>query len=107
MHSAIIIAPLDLIPAADAFAAQVGLATGQFVQPYGEAHKVCAFPPPDVALAALDGPLPEWMQVIDLDAESPPMADPAKVMVCISAALDGMALRAAVDARWPEVSLPT
>jgi hypothetical protein len=102
MHSAIIIAPVSLIPAADAFAAQVGLATGQFVQPYGEDHRICAFPPSDTVLAALDGPLPEWMQVIDLDTESPPMADPAKVVVCISASLDGMALRAAVDALWVE-----
>lgn len=104
MHSAIIIAPVSLIPVADAFAAQVGLPEGQFTQPYGEGHMLCHFPPSETALAALVGDLPEWLQVIVTDDETPAAPEPAKVCVFLSAAQDGWQHKATVDRLWPDAA---
>jgi hypothetical protein len=100
MLSAIIIAPTDLLPQADAFAQAAGLPTGQFTVDYGETHRLCHFPPSDTALAALDGTLPDWLQVIVTDDPEAPAWDEAKVGVFLSATEDGWRHKATVDG-WP------
>jgi len=100
MISCIIIAPVALLPAADAFAVAVGLPTGQFTVAYDETHVMCHFPPSATALAALEGPEPDWLQVIVTDDPAAPAWDQAKVGVFLSASQDGWVHKATVD-RWP------
>lgn len=97
MLSCIIIAPVALLPQADAFAAAVGLPTWQFTVDYDEDHRLCHFPPSDTALAALDGDLPEWLQVIVTDDPEAAAWDEAKVGVFLSASEDGWVHKARVD----------
>ena len=97
MMSCIIIAPIALLPAADQFAVAVGLPTGQFTVEYGEGHRFCHFPPSPTALAALEGPLPPWLQVIHTDDPAAPAWDEAKVGVFLSASQDGWVHKATVD----------
>jgi hypothetical protein len=59
----------------------------------------CHFTPSDSALAILDGTLPDWLQVIDCDAE-PVAWDAAKVGVFLSATMAGWVHGDAVQA-WP------
>jgi len=96
MTEVIIIAPTALLPQAEAFAASAGLPEGQFTQPYGDDAMLCHFVPPETFMAALDGPIPEWAQVVDVDADPVP-ADPGKVLVFLSGSLGGWMLKAAVD----------
>lgn len=103
MPSCIIIAPVTLLPQADAFAAAVGLPTGQFTVDYGETHRLCHFPPSETALAALDGPLPPWLQIIVTDDPDSLAWDVTKVGVFLSASEDGWVHKATVD-NWPRVS---
>lgn len=100
MLSCIIIAPVALLPQADAFAAAVGLPTGQFTVGYGEDHRLCHFPPSPTALAALDGTLPDWLQVIVTDDPEAGPWDSTKVGVFLSATQDGWVHQATVD-QWP------
>jgi hypothetical protein len=106
MLSAIIIAPSDLLPQADAFAVAVGLPTGQFTVGYGgpeesSGFRLCHFPPSDTALAALDGTLPDWLQVVFTDSKNSPQPwDETKVGVFLSATEDGWRHKATVDS-WP------
>jgi hypothetical protein len=100
MLSCIIIAPVALLSAADQFAVAVGLPTGQFTVECGEGHWLCHFPPSPTALAALDGPLPPWLQVIVTDDPAAPAWDEGKVGVFLSASQDGWVHKATVDG-WP------
>jgi hypothetical protein len=101
MQSCIIIAPVTLLPQADAFAQAVGLPTGQFTVAYGESHMLCHFPPSATALAALDGTLPDWLQVVFTDSKNSPQPwDETKVGVFLSATEDGWRHKATVDS-WP------
>jgi hypothetical protein len=101
MQSCIIIAPVALLPQADAFAQAAGLPTGQFTVDYGDAHRLCHFPPSDTALAALDGTLPDWLQVVFTDSKNSPQPwDETKVGVFLSATEDGWRHKATVDS-WP------
>jgi hypothetical protein len=100
MLSCIIIAPTDLLPQADAFAQAVGLPTGQFTVDYDETHRLCHFPPSPTALAALEGPLPDWLQVIVTDDPEAAAWDEAKVGVFLSASEDGWRHKQTTDA-WP------
>lgn len=100
MQSCIIIAPVALLEAADAFAAAVGLPTGQFTVDYGEDHRLCHLPPSPTVLDALNGPLPPWLQVILTDDPAAPAWDVAKVGVFLSASQDGWVHKASVDG-WP------
>jgi len=99
MQSTILIAPVAILDQAEAFAQASGLPAGQFTQPYGADHIMCHFRPTADFLAALDGPIPEWVQIIDCDAD-PVAWDADKIGVFLSAALDGWAHLATVDA-WP------
>jgi len=101
MTECIIISPTALLPQADAFAASTGLPEGQFTQPYGDDAMLCHFVPAKRFKEALDGPLPPWAQVVDVDADPVP-ADPAKVCVFLSGSLGGWMLKGAVD-EWPRV----
>lgn len=100
MLSCIIAAPIALLAAADQFAVAVGLPTGQFTVAYGEDHRLCHFPPSQTALAALNGPLPPWLQVIVTDDPAAPAWDEGKVGVFLSATQDGWVHKATVDG-WP------
>lgn len=102
MTTAIIIAPVALLSAADAFAVAVGLPNGQFTQPYGEGHMLCHFQPSAMALAALDGSIPDWLQVIVTDDSGAPAWDDTKVGVFLSTTQDGWVFKAAVDG-WPRL----
>jgi hypothetical protein len=107
MHC-IIISPVALLPAADAFAQAAGLATGQFTVDYEPNHMLCAFTPSETALVALDGTIPEWMQIILTDNPGSPAwdegsgtdEDPGKVGVFLSASQGGWVHKATVDG-WP------
>ena len=100
MLSCIIIAPVALLAAADQFAVAVGLPTGQFTVEYGEGHRLCHFPPSPTALAALEGPMPPWLQVIVTDDPAAPAWDATKVGVFLSATEDGWRHKQTTDA-WP------
>ncbi len=100
MRSCIIIAPNGLLAAADGFAAAVGLPQGQFTVDYEGTHMLCAFTPSETALAALEGPLPPWLQVIVTDDPAALAWDGSKVGVFLSVQENGWPQKAVVDA-WP------
>jgi hypothetical protein len=95
------IAPIALIPLVDAVAASFGQAGGQLTQPWGQSHLMGAFPPTRAMLDNL-GSLPPQFVVVDLDADVPAQADPAKVNVFLSGRLDGVPLGDTARSIWPQ-----
>lgn len=97
MPACIVIAPLDLLDSLNDFAIERGFLTNQLNEFYSEQHKFCQFTATQQYVDNLYPPLPEWLEIIDVDNESSYPWNVENVGIFLSSRQDGWVFKATVD----------